>query len=357
MVAAFTTLRLLEPWRTSGVVAFAAIPEVFYDSSHSMSPSLTPSARKQIIQTGAVLRNRNICRDHYRLTMRVPQFDAARAGQFVHLCPEAVDRASYTLVDDPWSAPHEPWLHDVQNPMLRRAFSVAELVRRADGVDVDVMYRVVGTATRWLASLQSGDSISVMGPLGRPFPISTSKANAWLVAGGVGLPPLLWLAKALSESGKQTVAFCGAQSHDLLALELDPSAPPSRDARTATWSAREFAEFSAPVVISTDDGSLGFRGHVGAALTAYAEANPLSSETLVVYACGPERMMHFVSEFCAARNIDCYVCVERNMACGTGMCQSCIVPVGDTNEAEGWRYQLCCTEGPVFDARSVLWDR
>jgi dihydroorotate dehydrogenase electron transfer subunit len=338
-------------------VAFAAIPEVFYDRSRNMTHTLTPSARRQIIQKGAVVHNRNFCRDHYRMTMRVPHFDDARPGQFVHLCPSATSTDPYHIEDDPWAASHDSWLSDWKSPLLRRAFSVAGLVRRGDGVDVDVMYRVVGKATNWLASLKSGDAISVMGPLGRAFPISGGKPNAWLVAGGVGLPPLVWLAKALHESGKQTVAFCGAQSRDLLALELDADSLPAMDARKAALSAREFAEVATPVVISTDDGSLGFRGHVGAALTAYAEANAMPGEKLVVYTCGPERMMRFVAEFCSARDIECYVCVERNMACGTGMCQSCIVPVRDTNDAAGWRYQLCCTEGPVFDAQTVLWDR
>jgi dihydroorotate dehydrogenase electron transfer subunit len=289
------------------------------------------------------------------MTIRVPHFEEARPGQFVHLCP-AASNETYRMDDDAWAAPHDSWWNDLQSPLLRRAFSVAEISRRPDGMDVDVMYRVVGTATRWLASLQAGDAISVMGPLGNPFPIVADKPNAWLVAGGVGLPPLMWLAKALAENEKQTIAFCGAQSRDLLALTLEDRVRPAIDARTATMSAGEFAEIGAAVVISTDDGSLGFHGHVGAALTAYAEANRVPNDSLVVYTCGPERMMRFVAEFCAAREIDCFVCVERNMACGTGMCQSCIVPVHDTNDAAGWRYRLCCTEGPVFDARAVIWD-
>lgn len=289
------------------------------------------------------------------MTIRIPQFEDARPGQFVHLCPATMTGESYRIEDDPWSASHESWWNDLQSPLLRRAFSVAELVRHAGGVDVDVMYRVVGTATRWLASLQPGAAISVMGPLGHPFPISADKKNAWLIAGGVGLPPLLWLAKALQAAKRKTVAFCGAQSRDLLALDLAGESP-ATDARKAVLGPREFAEVATPVVISTDDGSLGFRGHIGAALTAYAEANPTPGDSVVAYTCGPERMMRFVAEFCAARDIECFVCLERNMACGTGMCQSCIVPVRDTRDAAGWRYQLCCTEGPVFEARTVLWD-
>ena len=321
-----------------------------------MTRTQSPTAPRQIIQTGIIVNNPSVCRDHHRMTIRVPHFENAQPGQFVHLCPPATTSETYRADDDPWSTAHDAWWNNLHSPLLRRAFSVAELSRRADGVDIDVMYRVVGTATRWLASLQPSDAISVMGPLGKPFPMATNKPIAWLVAGGVGLPPLMWLAKSLKEYKKQTVAFCGAQSRDLLALTLEGRVLPAADAQIATMSAREFAEVDAPVVISTDDGSLGFQGHVGAALSAYAAANPAPNDALVVYTCGPERMMRFVAEFCAEREIECFVCVERNMACGTGMCQSCIVPVRDTSNAAGWRYQLCCTEGPVFDARTVIWD-
>jgi dihydroorotate dehydrogenase electron transfer subunit len=110
------------------------------------------------------------------------------------------------------------------------------------------------------------------------------------------------------------------------------------------------------VVLSTDDGSLGFRGYVGSAMAAYHQANPVAADALVVYTCGPEPMMRFVAEYCVARQIECYVCVERNMACGTGMCQSCVVPVRDTCDRDGWSYRLCCTDGPIFEARDILWE-
>ncbi len=320
-----------------------------------MTVTLPPSSRTPIIQTGAIVVNRNLCRDHFRMTLRVPAFGDARPGQFVHLCPLPANSDSYRLDDDPWANSHAGWWSELKEPLLRRAFSVANVVRHAEGVHVDVMYRVVGTSTRWLASLNRGDAISVMGPLGREFPVSPVKQEAWLVAGGVGLPPLLWLASALREKGRRAVAFCGAQSRDLLALDLHGDAP-ATDARCAKRSAREFADVSTPVVISTDDGSLGYKGHIGAALSAYAQANPPQSQNLVAYTCGPERMMRYVAEFCSARDIECYVCVERNMACGTGMCQSCIVPVHDPADAAGWRYRLCCTEGPVFDAKTVRWE-
>ena len=108
------------------------------------------------------------------------------------------------------------------------------MARRADCIDLDIIYRVVGRATRWMESLQLGDRLSVLGPLGNVFPISATKRSAWLVAGGVGLPPMLWLAEALRAAGKETIAFLGARTADLFPLVLDPSETPAADARRAT---------------------------------------------------------------------------------------------------------------------------
>jgi len=204
-----------------------------------------------------------------------------------------------------------------------------------------------------MASLPVGASLSVLGPLGHGFPISATRSHAWMVAGGVGLPPMLWLAGSLAEAGKNAIAFCGAQTSSLLALTMSDTAP-ARDATSAAMAAMEFATSRTPVVISTDDGSLGFHGHIGAAMSAFADTNPVDARDLVVYTCGPERMMEFVAEFCIGRGIECYVCMERAMACGTGMCQSCVVPMRD-DSADGWHYRLCCTDGPVFPAGEVLW--
>lgn len=311
----------------------------------------TPAMQRsnRMIQTAHAVANRRLCRDHYCLTLRVPIFPPARAGQFVHLSPER--RPDYTS-----SADHDRWASELNLPMLRRAFSIARLRRSDAGVEVDVIYRVVGAATRWMESLGVGDPVSLLGPMGNSFPVSDRKPVAWLVAGGVGLPPILLLATALQEAGKRAVAFCGAQTHDLLAFTIDPAAPPDQSAKTATLSAKEFMECGAKVVISTDDGSLGFRGYVGSAMAAYHQANPIDTAELVVYTCGPEPMIRFVAEYCVARGIECYVCVERNMACGTGICQSCVVPVRDTEDSSGWSYRLCCTDGPIFEARNILWE-
>lgn len=318
----------------------------------------SPSAGPRI-QCGLVTENRAVCTEHFRLSLRVGHFPATRPGQFVHLSPWIDEAAaSYAAVDAgaQWVRPSTRWSAQVASPMIRRAFSVAALRRDGDGVVIDVIHRVVGKATRWLAGLAPGDRASVMGPLGNDFPIHPTKSRAWMVAGGVGLPPMLYLAEALHTAGKRATALCGAQRADLFPFGLNENCPPDPTAREARPTAAEFAACNTPVVLSTDDGSIGFAGHVGAALSAHFDAQGGASiaDDLAVYACGPERMLEFVGKFCMERGIECHLCMERSMACGTGTCQSCVVPVRDADDAEGWRYQLCCTDGPVFDARDVL---
>lgn len=290
-----------------------------------------------------VVRNDTLCNEHYRLVLTGVNIVGARAGQFLHL-------------GVPSFGSDDVAANRSAAPMLRRAFSIAGLRRLSDDAcEMDVIYRAVGPATHWMASLGTGDSVSVMGPLGNVFPIIPSKPRAWLVAGGVGLPPLLWLAEALHAADKHTVAFVGARSRDLLALTIAEPARLSDDARCAALVASEFSENNVPVVISTDDGSLGFHGHIGGAMSAFHESASASPDDVVVYTCGPESMLQAVAGFCSERSIECHVCMERAMACGTGTCQSCVVTVGDESAVDGWRYELCCTQGPVFDAKRVIW--
>ena len=309
-----------------------------------------------VLQTGKVIANDRLCREHFRITVRLDSFASALPGQFVHISPGRVNGSGYRRLDRSEGAVSDAWRSDCFDPLLRRAFSIAGLRRSGDHVDVDLIYREVGTATRWMATRRHGDAVSVLGPLGNRFAISQGKRTAWMVAGGVGLPPMLWLAGALADAGRKTVAFCGAQNRDLLALTLDDDVSPSIDATQATRCTIEFARADTPSVLSTDDGSLGFLGHIGHALARYHESNPTPIEDLVVYTCGPERMMRFVADYCGSRGIECHVCMERAMACGTGTCQSCVVPIRDEDDRDGWRYRLCCTDGPVFDARDIVWE-
>jgi dihydroorotate dehydrogenase electron transfer subunit len=302
---------------------------------------------------GVVSENISLCREHFRLTLccdptLTPRIDEAAAGQFVHLAPS---RSEFDETDGVIGTSASPV------PLLRRAFSIAGRKASPDGGrQIDVIYRVVGTATRWMAGLHQGDAVSVMGPLGNVFPIHDDIPRAWLVGGGVGLPPMLWLAEALQDAGRETLAIIGARSADLLALTIDDRDSVPSDTRVASSAAVEFAECGATSILCTDDGSLGFHGFTPTAMTQHWKYADVAPEEVVVYTCGPELMMRSVAEFCLEHGIRCYVCMERAMACGAGTCQSCVVSVRDEHAVDAWRYALCCDDGPVFEASRVLWD-
>jgi dihydroorotate dehydrogenase electron transfer subunit len=300
-----------------------------------MTASSTIELKSPRIDTACVLRNAQLCRDHFRLTLALELFPNAAPGQFVQLSPSSTTQGG---------------------PFLPRAFSIGGLRRTKTGCEFDVIYRVVGVGTTWMGSLRGGDTITVLGPLGRAFRVSPTKTEALLVIGGVGLPPLLWLAETLQRMGKRTLAFVGAQTRDLIALDMAGRPTPSADATTPTACAADFAAVDVPVIISTDDGTCGHPGNVVQALAAYADANGLAAEKTVAYTCGPERMMKATAEYFLQRGIECQVCMERPMACGMGTCQSCIVTVRSDEAAGGWRYALCCADGPVFDAERIIWD-
>ena len=291
------------------------------------------------------------------VTLRVRGFPIAQPGQFVHLI------AGESSFEDQHIAPQDAPLESGAcatgseiDLTVRRAFSIAGLRRTGAQVDIDILYRVVGKCTRWMSGLSVGERVSVLGPVGNQFTVAEGKKLALLVAGGVGLPPMMWWAQRLSEANIETIAFDGAQSSDLLALELSADDPQAVSGTEPKFSAREFAQHGVRVVLSTDDGSLGFAGYVTDALAAYLDAHAPDASEVAAYACGPELMMKAVADQCALRRIDCQLCMERSMACGMGTCQSCVVPIHDTDAPDGWCYKLCCTDGPIFDARQVIWE-
>ncbi len=324
-----------------------------------MSERIATNETTARIARATVQRTKRLCREHYRTTFHLDSFPIAHPGQFVQITPPLDEDAAGAGRSAPDVAGRvDRDASPVQAtavPFLPRAFSIAGLRREARHVAIDVIYRAVGIGTQWLASLSRGHVVTVLGPLGHGFPIVDDKPNAWLIAGGVGLPPVLWLAESLERHGKHAVAFCGAQSADLVPLDIVADMTPPKDG-AAIACAAEFAACDTPVVISTDDGTCGYCGTVVDALRAHHRVNPAPADTIVAYACGPERMMQAVAQYCLEQGIECYVCMERPMACGVGTCQSCIVSVRSDESPAGRRYALCCCEGPVFDARQVVWN-
>ena len=305
-----------------------------------------------------VLANEKLCEEHYVLRLALGRFPPSRPGQFVQVqcCrPDAGPRPG--AVDWPENRPPKLTQPDLveAEPLLRRPFSLAGRRDLPGGrAELEIIYRVVGSGTGWLERAARGQHVSVLGPLGNAFAVREGKPAAVLVGGGVGIPPLIYLAEALGARGRRVKAFCGVRSEHLLPLRLTGEAEVSALGSPSLCVA-EFAAHGAEAALATDDGSLGWKGFAPEPFERWLATQERPAEELVVYSCGPEAMMRAVAGICLGHGIECQLALERHMACGMGTCQSCVVKTRTESEA-GWHYQLVCTDGPVFDALDVLWD-
>lgn len=331
--------------------------------SSTLNPMITAAghARRRGEFSAMVTGNHQLCREHYRLALRVENFPPSVPGQFVEiLCDLQTHQHEPRELE--WQPGHKPPSPGEQYlttdlPYLRRPFSIAG---RRDGpgrtwTDLDIIHRVVGKGTGILETLRPGDRVSILGPLGKGFRISANLKNALLVGGGVGIPPMIYLAEKVSRFGINAIAFAGAQKGDLVSLTLPPTAPlPQADAIPVLNTA-EFSAFGVPTVIATDDGSLGFAGFVTQALEKFLTSHPdMNRDNTVIYCCGPTPMMKATSLVANRFDIACQVSLEQPMACGMGTCQSCVIKFR-VPESSDWVYKLTCTDGPVFDSADIIW--
>jgi dihydroorotate dehydrogenase electron transfer subunit len=313
----------------------------------------------------SVAQNTPLCREHFRLALNVPvEFPPTEPGQFVQLaCRDLEEPEKAEPVEIDWEPGQRAKPHDVDllspHALLRRPFSLAG--RSAAGT-IDIIHRVVGTGTDWLSRLRPGDRLSLIGPLGNRFELPQPDQLALLIGGGVGIPPMLYLAGHLARHGRRAIAFAGALARDLLPLTItrdpDPNAQPG-------FCIAEFAQHNIPSIITTDDGSAGMKGFITAAVERYLDtpnANPQTRTPIpVLYTCGPEPMMKRIATIALERNLPCQIAVERAMACGMGTCQSCCIRVKKPDPTQpplpgsDWCYRLACTDGPVFRATDLLW--
>jgi dihydroorotate dehydrogenase electron transfer subunit len=305
-----------------------------------------------------VTANEALCDEHLRLRLALPAFPPTQPGQFVQVQCRRPEAAPAPRAIE-WSAGRPPKLTQPDlvraEALLRRPFSLAGRVDGPEGgVELRIIYRVVGSGTDWLRGVTAGEPVSVLGPLGNAFAIREGKSEAALVGGGVGIPPLLYLAEALAARGRRATAFCGVRSANLLPLRLAGGAAASAGAEPSPC-VEDFAVHGAETVLATDDGSLGWRGFVNEAFERWLDGQAAPGGRLVVYACGPEPMMRAVGEACIRRDVECQLALERHMACGMGTCQSCVFKMRAEGEG-GWVYKLVCTDGPVFDARAIVWE-
>ena len=266
-----------------------------------------------------VIANARLSRDYSVLSLAAPEVGRrTKPGQFVMVKPAGVT-----------------------DPLLRRPFSVFEVLRNGAGevTGVSILNKRAGRSTKKLYELEVGDVVSCLGPLGVPFTPVAPPVEAWMVAGGVGLAPFATLAESLSAAKTPTTLFYGARTaEELFYLDF-------------------FEQLGITLVLTTEDGGQSVSRHcVKGRVTAPLEAalKGVGPSGAMVYACGPEPMLEAVAKLAARYNQRCQVSVERVMGCGLGGCYSCVVPVKHGDEHAN--LVRSCISGPVFDGAELVWD-
>ncbi|MGI8695459.1 MAG: dihydroorotate dehydrogenase electron transfer subunit [Mycobacteriales bacterium] len=260
---------------------------------------------------GEVLSRRRVGAYH-QITLIAPGIaDSARPGQFVAL----------TVGGEP------------SGLLLRRAFAIYTATPAGVyGGTVQVVVAVRGAGTAWLATLRQGDSVDVVGPLGTPFRLPARPVSAVLVGGGYGSASLFGLAESLRARDCRIDMVFGASTAERVFGELAAK-------RIAT-----------SLEVTTEDGSAGRHGIVTDVLAEVIERVGAG----VVYACGPMPMLRACGDVADSYGIPCQVAVEESMACGIGVCMTCVLPVVGNDRVT--RMVRSCVEGPVFTADTIRWD-
>jgi dihydroorotate dehydrogenase electron transfer subunit len=262
-----------------------------------------------------VIGNRRLSDDYSVLALAAPSIAAAALpGQFVML------KTSRGM-----------------DPLLRRPFSIFEVLRDDVGAPrgITILNKRIGKGTALLYDVEPGARLECLGPLGRPFEPVDPPAEAWMVAGGVGLAPFITLAESLVARGTETTLFYGARrAADLHCADL-------------------FERLSVRIVFSTEDGSRGTRGLITAPLDAALQQVP-AARSVRLYVCGPTPMMRAVASVAVLHRRPCDVSLEQVMGCGMGGCYSCVVPARDPGGTP--HHTRSCIDGPVFDATRIVWE-
>jgi dihydroorotate dehydrogenase electron transfer subunit len=262
--------------------------------------------------TGRVVENRSLGRGNFVLRVSLPDdgnaLQGAQPGQFV-------------MVRGEWG----------RDPLLPRAFSI---LRLSEG-GCELLVKAIGRGTRLMELAGDGAPMTVLGPLGRPFPPPEPRYTDLMVAGGVGLAPLLWQAEVAARSvrgsrGPAMEMFYGARTAEDLVLVDDVERTGAR------------------LHLTTEDGSRGLAGRVTRALEEFLQAGVPAGARILT--CGPNAMMRAVVEIARKHNVPCLVSVEGEMACGIGACLGCALPLTDGTRP----FAYACVDGPVFDAARVV---
>ncbi len=269
-------------------------------------------------RTASVIDNVRLAERTYRIRLSVPEIAALiRPGQFVMLrMPNTTD------------------------PLLGRPFALYDTVQdvgqTSRSVAIDIVYLVVGKMTSLLADVKSGESLEVWGPLGNGFLDLGEVERATFVAGGIGQTPFLAYGRELlgergyggrspRRSAKKVALYYGVRTANLAA------------------GVEDFRQAGVDVHLASDDGSVGYRGFVTQLLARDNPPGPWIG-------CGPEPMLHALMNLASERGVTCHVSLETPMACGFGVCFSCVTKV---KTPDGWDYKRVCVDGPVFDSAQL----
>jgi len=290
-----------------------------------------------------------------------------RPGQFVHvLCPSESQLQWMAKQKGRVLLAGEMLAQTAPLPLLRRPLSVYRLCgqqymarrlreqvapveapaypRQCNGLEL--LFRVVGPGTQALADRNPGETVDLLGPLGNGFTIGPSTEQALLVAGGIGVAPLLALAQELRLRGRQVTALVGALDSKAIPLGVDPQVDRSFSDLGLEFMLREFDQIGVrSVLVSEQEHGMLVTEYLG----RFLEENRGTRYEL--FACGPKGMLAEVTRLAGRR--PCQVLLEERMACGVGACRGCVVKVRNGRKAH---FRSVCKEGPVFRAQDVIWD-
>lgn len=251
---------------------------------------------------------------------------AARPGSFVHItCDESLP--------------------------MRRPLSIMRV-----GDDwIEILYKIVGQGLRLLSQKKPGDAVSVLGPIGQPFTMSPARPNTLLIGGGVGIPPMVYIADSLRQSEVDWKPFAILGSEIPFPFELQESSLPVAGVPGEIASTMPLLEeWGVPARLTSLQGYEGcFEGYVTVLADMWLHA--LSEEELSkteIFACGPTPMLRAVADLAASHDLPCQVSLEEFMACAVGGCAGCTVKI---NTPDGEAMKRVCVDGPVFDAATVAW--
>jgi dihydroorotate dehydrogenase electron transfer subunit len=212
-------------------------------------------------------------------------------------------------------------------PLLRRPFALSAYNEAEKSASI--IYQVRGTGTEILASLKEGDPLDVLSPLGNSFTMPSEENTALLVAGGIGLGPILYFARELDKAGNSPLLVFGCRDKSLI-----PDLPPLKNGR---------------IQFCTDDGSEGFHG---SSVDYLNSLNSSKMENAYLYSCGPTGMLKACHNFAVSKDIPCETAMEEMMACGVGACMGCVVELVEDQEK---KFARVCKDGPVFQSRIIKW--